>query len=94
MIIAVDYDGTLEINGKTNHDLLAWLQSQQCQGHVVILWTCREGERLAHALDRLARAGFAPNLVNANAPNVVARLGHDPRKVYADLYIDDKSTKP
>lgn len=93
MIIAVDYDGTLESNGKLNDVLIRKLKEQQRRGACVILWTCRDGTRLAEAIKRLRCAGFAPNLVNQNHPTAIRMLGHDPRKIYADLYIDDKSAR-
>lgn len=94
MIIAVDYDGTLETNGAVNALLVERLRRDQLRGACVILWTCRAGARLAEALQRLAEHGFRPSLVNANAPAAVARLGYDPRKIIADVYIDDKAVKP
>lgn len=93
MIIAVDYDGTLEKDGKPDLVLIEHLKSQQRKGNAVILWTCRDGKRLTEALKVLARCGFSPTLVNRNHPSVVRRLGHDPRKIYADLYIDDKGIR-
>lgn len=90
MIVAVDYDGTLEAGGKLNLPLIARLRAAQRRGDTVILWTCREGKRLQEALLALRGAGFRPQYVNANAPAAIRMLGHDPRKIYADLYIDDK----
>lgn len=90
MIIAVDYDGTLEINNELNAPLIASLRAAQRRGDTVILWTCREGKRLQEALLKLLNVGFRPQLVNANAPEAIRWLGHDPRKIYADIYIDDK----
>lgn len=91
-IIAVDYDGTLEQNGAPNMRLISFLKRQQACGVTVILWTRRGGQRLNDALVKLRKSGFAPNYVNQNAPGAIAALGHDPRKIYADLYIDDKAT--
>ena len=90
MIIAVDYDGTLEINGRINQILVAKMRQRQMLGDTVILWTCREGKRLREAVEKLAKAGFRPNFINANCPKAIAFLGHDSRKIYADVYIDDK----
>lgn len=92
-IIAVDYDGTLDIDGKPNEPLIARLRAEQRRGAVVILWTCREGKRLRDAVTRLRTWGFVPNFVNANAPQAVQMLGHDTRKVFADIYIDDKNIR-
>lgn len=89
MIIAVDYDGTLYGNTLNTH-LVNALKAQQARGATVILWTCREGQSLCDALKTLNGAGFKPNYVNQNCPEGVRRLGHDSRKVYADVYIDDK----
>ena len=91
MIVAVDYDGTLEVGGKVNEPLVQMLRNYRQRGAVIILWTCREGKRLRDALQKLSRSGFRPDYVNCNAPQAIARMGHDSRKVYADLYIDDKN---
>ena len=92
MIIAVDFDGTLQFDdGKANQRLIARLCTEQRRGNTVILWTCREGKRLNEALVFLQSNGFRPNFINRNSPQAVKMLGHDPRKIYADVYIDDKS---
>lgn len=94
MIIAVDYDGTLQLaDGSINMALISRLTASQRRGDIVILWTCREGRRLDEALQTLARHGWRPNLVNANAPQMVRALGYDPRKILADIYIDDKGIR-
>ena len=67
------------------------LLSAQRQGNIVILWTCREGQSLLSALEFLRKNGFIPNLVNENAPQTIKMLGHNTRKVFADVYIDDKN---
>ena len=92
MIIAVDFDGTLQLPDKApNLRLISSLVNAQRKGNTVILWTCREGKTLIEALEFLRAYGFIPNLVNQNAPQTVKMLGQDPRKVYADIYIDDKN---
>lgn len=92
MIIAVDYDGTLEDRqGHMNAGLIRALANYQVQGHTIILWTCRGGKSLKEAVDKLGRWGLRPNYINQNAPAVIRRLGHDPRKVWADVYVDDKA---
>ena len=94
MIIAVDYDDTLAINGEPNVRLIAKLKQAQRAGNIVILWTCREGKTLIEAVNNLRMWGFAPNLVNQNAREAAMRLGRDSRKIYADVYIDDKAVRP
>lgn len=93
MIIAVDFDGTLQIGKEPNTALIGKLKRAQAQGNTVILWTCREGQSLVEALRFLQRNGFRPNYINCNSPELIRRLGHDPRKIFADVYIDDKSAK-
>ena len=94
MIIAVDFDHTLQLpDGKPNEVLISRLNTEQRKGNTIILWTCREGKRLNEALIFLQKNGFKPNLVNQNSPQAIAMLGHDPRKIYADIYIDDKNIR-
>lgn len=92
MIIAVDFDGTLQRpDGSPNIALMNRLRANQSCGDIVILWTCRHGHRLEEALRFLRGYGWQPNLVNANAPQTIKQLGYDPRKILADIYIDDKN---
>ena len=91
MTIAVDYDGTLKNGEQMNLGLIGNLKARQRNGDIVILWTCRAGTRLNEAINELARVGFKPNLVNQNTPQTIMKLGYDPRKVLADIYIDDKN---
>lgn len=93
MIIAVDYDGVLSLDGKPNRRLIDMLRHEQSRGAVVILWTCRYGRSLVEAVRQLNKWGFRPNHVNANCPEVIGRFGCDTRKVYADVYIDDKNAR-
>lgn len=93
MIIAVDFDGTLKVNDTVNVALINNLKRAQRQGNIVILWTCREGKSLVEAVRFLQQHQFRPNYINCNCPEAVKMLGHDSRKVYADVYIDDKSAK-
>ena len=101
-IVAVDFDDTL-IHGHypDNYciDILAieTLKEFIARGGIVILWTCRDDrEHLAHALDKFAKLGFVPQYVNEEArenPYWRKKI-YEPKspKVYADLYIDDRST--
>lgn len=77
-----------------NLALIRNLRQAQRQGHIVILWSCRAGPRLMEAVGALRACGLSPNYVNQNAPQTVAKLGYDPRKVLADVYIDDKGARP
>lgn len=66
----------------------------QARGDPVILNTCRTGKRLQEAVSFCARHGLHFQAVNENLPQVVRMLGHNPRKIYADVYIDDKAVRP
>lgn len=93
MIIAVDFDGTIQVGKQLNHMLIDRLIREQRAGNTVILWSCREGKSLLDALQILRSCGFAPNFVNQNSPQGLKILGHDSRKIYADIYIDDKAVR-
>ena len=94
MIVAVDFDNTLQIAGKPNHSLFQYLKIKQRQGDVIILNTCRQGKRLDEAVSFCLKNGLRFNAINCNIPQIIKRFGYDPRKIYADVYIDDKSIKP
>ena len=93
MIIAVDFDGTLCINGKPNINLIRSLMQRQRMGDEIILWTCREGKPLIEAVSFLRKYGFMPKFVNCNTRTAIKKIGHDSRKVYADVYLDDKNCR-
>ena len=91
-IIAVDFDGTL-FNGAPNMPLIFRLKAEQRRGNIVILWTCREGKGLQDAVAELRKVGFMPNYVNRNCPLGIKTMGYDTRKIFADVYIDDKNAR-
>lgn len=81
MRYAVDFDGTISINGKPNNDLINWLRSMQLQGHEVILFTSRTGQRVSEAVSFCAKHGLRFNGVIGGKP-------------LCDYYIDDKAINP
>lgn len=95
-IIAVDFDGTLCENcwpeiGKPNEALIWFLKEHKKEGTKVILWTCRTGELLEKAVEWCREQGLEFDAVNENLPEVIEWMGGDSRKIYADVYIDDKA---
>lgn len=95
-IIAVDFDGTLCENmwpdiGLPNRGLITYLIHQQTLGNKVILWTCRTGEKLEAAVNWCTRQGLRFDAVNENLPEAIEVFGSDSRKIFADVYIDDRS---
>lgn len=99
MVIAVDFDGTLCRDeypefGEPNLELIEYLKRQQETGWRLILWTCRTGPLLEAAVSWCyIEHGLIFDAVNDNIPGLVAAYGgSNPRKVYADIYIDDRSS--
>lgn len=91
MIIAVDYDDTLYVNGHMNHMLIRWLNARKKAGDILILWTCRYGRSLLEAVEKCQEAGLSFHLINENTPQKIQQYKSNPRKIYADMYIDDKA---
>ncbi|MDD7641434.1 MAG: hypothetical protein PUK75_02940 [bacterium] len=94
-IIAVDFDGTLCKDcypkiGDANEGLIARLKELHRQGDRLILWTCRQGERLEEALHFCLDRGLSFDAVNENLPEIIEQYGSDSRKIFADVYLDDR----
>lgn len=98
-IIAVDFDGTLCENkwpdiGEPNMKLIWYLtEQQQKYGAKLILWTCRVGEALHQAVSFCEHYNLKFDAINENIPSTIAFMGGDSRKIYADVYIDDRASK-
>ena len=98
-VIACDFDGTLCHSDyprilEANASLIRAVQQMQRMGYVFILWTCREKEALAEALDWLDRQGVHDLVVNDNCEQIKELFGgYNSRKVFADEYWDDKAVK-
>lgn len=95
-IYAVDFDGTLCESvwpgiGPPNMVLIDHLIKRQAQGNKIILWTCRCGERLQDAVKWCKQYGLEFDAVNENLPEMIEHYGNDPRKIFADCYLDDKN---
>lgn len=95
MIIAVDFDGTLCrgtypcIDGQQPY-AAETMKRLLLDGHYLIIWTCRSGERLTDAINWLLEQDIPFHRINAHEPANLARYGDNTRKVYAHCYIDDK----
>lgn len=94
MIIAVDFDGTIVENkypeiGKPLPFAFDTLRQLQNENHILILWTVREGQLLQEAVDFCARHGLIFFAHNANFPEEDRSTA--PRKINADLFIDDRN---
>lgn len=96
-IIAVDFDGTLVENefpniGSPDPVIVEAVRAYQNHGWKLILWTCRTGDMLQDAVDFCANTlDLQFDAVNQNLPEVQQFYGGDTRKVFANMYIDDRS---
>lgn len=95
-VYAIDFDGTLCINafpsiGSPIQEVIEYTKGIIEEGHKVVLWTCRTGERLQEALDWCDEQGIIFDAVNENLDENIKLYGSDTRKVSADYYIDDKA---
>ena len=97
MKIAIDFDGTLWDHAGAegpNTILIEAAKLLRSRGHRLILWTCRyEGQGLEDAVAKCQAHGLEFDAVNDNLPEVKEGYGN-PRKIVADLYIDDRSAHP
>lgn len=99
-IVAVDFDGTLvedafpEI-GRENPEMFELCKQLKEQGIRLILWTSRANDNEMRNLDQAVEfcrsKGLEFDAVNENLKEAREMFGGDTRKVYADLYIDDKA---
>ena len=95
-IYAVDFDGTLCESeypgiGSPNIKLINHLIELRHQGDKVILWTCRIGESLEKAVEWCESYGLEFDAINENLSSQIEKWGSETRKVFADVYIDDKA---
>lgn len=94
LIYAIDFDGTIvkekwpEI-GEPFPAAVEKIKEIQDKGHVWILNTMRTGVLLQEAVDFLFEQGLIPNVVNDNHPERSSLFKDNPRKIGADIYIDD-----
>lgn len=100
-IIAVDFDGTLDVKdvfpdfSKPNMWLINLLKCMKRDENAeLILWTCREDDVLDDAINWCHDFGLTFDAINANVPEIVRRYGKNGRKPAADIYIDEKSIQP
>lgn len=94
IIYSIDFDGTIVSNrypgiGEINPDFERFMSKIKQSGDVWILNTMREGDELQEAVDFLKKRGYVPAAVNDNIESMKKLFLSNPRKIYADVYIDD-----
>jgi phosphoglycolate phosphatase-like HAD superfamily hydrolase len=98
MLISIDYDGTIvEEKNYPQHGTplpgaVRTIEQLDMLGHKLILNTLREGILLSIALEYLDFLKILDcfYLINKNCPIQIQKYNRDPRKIAADLIIDDK----
>ncbi len=94
MIIAVDFDGTIVNHeyphiGPLKEGAEKALRAFRKAGHKIIIWTCRHSENEKAVRDFLTKENIPFDTINMPIPG--SDLGT--RKLYADIYIDDKGIR-
>lgn len=95
MIIAIDFDGIIVKDkypyiGDPIPNAKEAILELHNEGHYLILWTCRCGKELQDAVNYLHENGIIFDAINENAPSQIEKYGTDSRKIFADVYIDDR----
>lgn len=95
-IMAVDFDGTLVEDcfpsiGPVNQRVWDAVVKAQQDGYKLILWSCRTGSALHDAVEFCAERGLHFDAINENIDEIKILYSEDTRKVFADIYIDDRS---
>lgn len=104
-IIAVDFDGTITedptYRGRgvaayalPSEHIVAWLRLQHEHGWKIVIWTCRPRSEYID-IQRYCEQWMIPfDGINTNrfAPKAVRILRA--RKIYADIYLDDRAIHP
>ena len=96
MILAIDFDGTI-VRGEypAIDGLMPDARKYMCmlknKGHYIIINTCRTGNELLEAINYLLQEGIPFDRVNDNHPDMIAQHGGNSRKIFADVYIDDRN---
>jgi len=96
LILAIDFDGTIvddkhpEI-GELKDGAKEAINQLYNDGYTIIIWSCRNGIHKARAIEFLVKSGIKFHRFNESCPvNLSEHKGVDTRKVYANLYIDDR----
>ena len=88
---ADDYSGRPNSIGEPIWSVINSLKEEQKGGAVIILWTCREGLALTHAIEACDKIGLHFDYINENADFRKSTKWPDCRKIKADEYWDDRA---
>lgn len=96
LLIAIDFDGTIVEDaypsiGKPRIFAFETMKQLQKDGHRLILWTYRNGRTLDKAVEFCKENGIEFYAVNQSFPGEEPVGSSVPRKINADLFIDDRN---
>jgi phosphoglycolate phosphatase-like HAD superfamily hydrolase len=80
--------------GEPRFEIIETLKETSAKGHKLILWTCRMGDFLNDAIKACAMQGLFFDEINNNLLDNISRYSNNSRKIFADIYIDDRSILP
>ncbi|HMM02066.1 MAG: BT0820 family HAD-type phosphatase [Dysgonomonas sp.] len=94
MVIAVDFDGTIVEHqypkiGKAIPFAIETLLQLQKDGHILLMWTVRDGDLLHEAVNYCEKKGLKFYAANKNHPDEDVYSAS--RKLNADMFIDDRN---
>ena len=92
-IVSFDFDGTLAVTKwpeiiRPIYPVVEYAKQCKAAGDQIILNTMREGERLQEAVDWCLAQGIEFDAVNDNVACMQEFYGNNPRKIFANEYID------
>lgn len=93
-IYAFDFDGTIVTNefpqiGKPIANTIELIKKVKNGGHYIILNTMREGDLLLDAVKFCQNQEITFDAVNDNLPHMKEFYKNNPRKIFANYYVDD-----
>lgn len=93
-IYAFDFDGTIVTNrfpeiGDPIQETIDLIKKVKSEGCYIVLNTMREKEYLMKALMYCKSLGIEFDAVNDNLPHMKEFYKNNPRKIFANYYVDD-----
>lgn len=93
---AIDFDNTIAYDAHPNiGELISG--AKECitkikeLGGEICIWTCRTGEQELMVKEFLDKNNIPYDKINESFDESVEQYGGDSRKVFADIYIDDRT---
>lgn len=95
-VVAIDFDGTIVEDawpgiGKIRQEVVDFIHELKAQGHIVIIWTCREQEYRDHAIQFLKDNNIPYDYFNENPQDWIDAFNNDSRKIGATFFLDDRA---